>query len=465
MPQSPQKKMPMPRKFDLLVVGGGSGGIACARRAARLGANVGIIERGAWGGTCVNVGCVPKKLMYYAAVMREALEDAPDYGFDIPEKNDFQWKRFKDAREAHVKHLNQVYESHLTESNVAIIRGQAVFREAKLIEVNGERYTADHIVIATGSHPRMLPNIPGGQHCISSDGFFALDKQPEQVVVVGAGYVATELVGIFNALGTKVYFCIREDQILRRFDDLIQLTAMEEMKKAGVEFVCHANIKEVQKRGDQLNAVFKVAGKEEDCVIEGCDVVLLAIGRIANIDLGLKECGIEVTDQGFVQVDEWQETSAKGVYALGDVCGKYQLTPVAISTGHRLAHRLFEPDPKSVQSWDCIPSVVFSHPPIGTCGLDEKDARECFGDDNIKVYQSKFTPLYHAMTKRRIQTAMKLVCAGPNERIVGLHMIGLGCDEILQGFAVAVKMGATKAQFDACVSLHPTSSEELVTMK
>eukprot|EP00043_Microstomoeca_roanoka_P018588 m.200665 g.200665 ORF g.200665 m.200665 type:complete len:293 (-) comp16858_c0_seq3:46-924(-) len=242
MPQSPQKKMPMPRKFDLLVVGGGSGGIACARRAARLGANVGIIERGAWGGTCVNVGCVPKKLMYYAAVMREALEDAPDYGFDIPEKNDFQWKRFKDAREAHVKHLNQVYESHLTESNVAIIRGQAVFREAKLIEVNGERYTADHIVIATGSHPRMLPNIPGGQHCISSDGFFALDKQPEQVVVVGAGYVATELVGIFNALGTKVYFCIREDQILRRFDDLIQLTAMEEMKKAGVEFVCHANV-------------------------------------------------------------------------------------------------------------------------------------------------------------------------------------------------------------------------------
>ncbi|EDQ85166.1 uncharacterized protein MONBRDRAFT_38979 [Monosiga brevicollis MX1] len=426
------------RSFQLLVIGGGSGGLGCARRAAEFGIKAAVVEGGRIGGTCVNVGCVPKKVMYYAATMSEALHDAKDYGFDITQHAPFDWPTLKKKRDAYIERLNGIYDRNLEKGNIEKIVGHAKFVDKNTVDVDGTQYTADHIVIATGGYPT-LPNIPGAELGITSDGFFDLETLPKKA---RAGYIAVEMAGILNALGSDVTLSIRHDEFLRPFDELVRKQLMEEMTAAGVKVVTNSSTS-----------------------IEELDCVLFAIGRTPHSKINLEAAGVQADAKGYIQVDEDQNTSQPGIYALGDVCGKYELTPVAISCGRKLAHRLFEPNPKSKQNWDYIPTVIFSHPPIGTCGFTEDEAREKFGSDNIKVYKATFTAMYHAMTERKTKTAMKLVCKLPEEQVVGLHMIGLGCDEMLQGFGVAMKMGATKAQFDSCVAIHPTSSEELVTMR
>ncbi|EGD78641.1 glutathione reductase [Salpingoeca rosetta] len=454
--------MSEPRKFDLLVLGGGSGGLGCARRAAEFGTKAAIVEMGRIGGTCVNVGCVPKKVMYYAATVAETLHDANEYGFDVTMNGPFDWAKLKKKRDAYIKRLNGIYDRNLEKGEIEKIVGRAKFVDAKTVDVDGQLYTADHIVVATGGFPTM-PQVPGIDHAINSDGFFELEELPKKSVVCGAGYIAIEMAGILNALGSDVTLCIRHEEFLRTFDPLVREVVMEEMTKAGVKILKNSCISSIEKTDSGLNAKFAVKGEEH--VISGCDTVLMAIGRRPLTDIGLDKAGVKLTHKGHIAVDEWQQTSAANVYALGDVCGKFELTPVAIATGRKLAHRLFEPNPKSKQDFECIPTVVFSHPPTGTCGMTEDEAKDAFGADNIKIYKTRFTPMYHAMMERKTTTAMKLVCAGPEERVVGLHMVGLGCDEMLQGFGVAMKMGATKAQFDSCVAIHPTSSEELVTMR
>eukprot|EP00054_Salpingoeca_dolichothecata_P016939 m.100457 g.100457 ORF g.100457 m.100457 type:complete len:466 (+) comp22228_c0_seq1:5-1402(+) len=446
--------------FDLLVIGGGSGGLGMARRAAEFGIKGAVVEAARMGGTCVNVGCVPKKVMYNTALHAEFIHDHSDYGFDVT-KNSFNWNTVKTKRDAYVKRLNGIYDANLEKSKLTKIVGKAKFTSKDTIEVAGESYTAKHIVIATGGYPA-LPGVPGEEHGITSDGFFDLEDLPKKVAVVGAGYIAVELAGILNALGTDVSLLIRHDQALRSFDPLVRETLMSELEKSGVKVIKQTRVTEL-KKNNSLSLHF--TQNSEPTQLDDLDTVLWAIGRRPKTDLDLEKAGITLTKRGHIEVDENQNTSTPGVYALGDVCGRVELTPVAISTGRKLAHRLFEPKPESKQNWDFIPSVVFSHPPIGTCGFTEEQAVQKYGQDKIKVYKAKFTNMYHALTERKTATAMKLVCLLPEEKVIGLHMIGIGCDEMLQGFGVAMKMGATKADFDSCVAIHPTSSEELVTMR
>ncbi|XP_025250636.1 glutathione reductase, mitochondrial isoform X4 [Theropithecus gelada] len=393
--QEPQPQGPPPAagavaSYDYLVIGGGSGGLASARRAAELGARAAVVESHKLGGTCVNVGCVPKKVMWNTAVHSEFMHDHADYGFPSCEGK-FNWRVIKEKRDAYVSRLNTIYQNNLTKSHIEIIRGHAAFTSdpKPTIEVSGKKYTAPHILIATGGVPS-IPHesqIPGASLGITSDGFFQLEELPSRSVIVGAGYIAVEIAGILSALGSKTSLMIRHDK------------------------------------------------------------------------------GIQTDDKGHIIVDEFQNTNVKGIYAVGDVCGKALLTPVAIAAGRKLAHRLFEHKEDSKLDYNNIPTVVFSHPPIGTVGLTEDEAIHKYGEENVKIYSTSFTPMYHAVTKRKTKCVMKMVCANKEEKVVGIHMQGLGCDEMLQGFAVAVKMGATKADFDNTVAIHPTSSEELVTLR
>uniref|UniRef100_A0A2K6SPM9 Glutathione reductase, mitochondrial n=1 Tax=Saimiri boliviensis boliviensis TaxID=39432 RepID=A0A2K6SPM9_SAIBB len=393
--QEPQPQGPPPSagavvSYDYLVIGGGSGGLASARRAAELGARAAVVESHKLGGTCVNVGCVPKKVMWNTAVHSEFMHDHSDYGFPSCEGK-FNWRVIKEKRDAYVSRLNTIYQNNLTKAHIEIIHGHAAFTSdpKPTIEVSGRKYTAPHILIATGGMPSSPheSQIPGASLGITSDGFFELEELPSRSVIVGAGYIAVEIAGILSALGSKTSLMIRHDK------------------------------------------------------------------------------GIQTDDKGHIIVDEFQNTNIKGIYAVGDVCGKALLTPVAIAAGRKLAHRLFENKEDSKLDYNNIPTVVFSHPPIGTVGLTEDEAIHKYGKENVKIYSTSFTPMYHAVTKRKTKCVMKMVCANEEEKVVGIHMQGLGCDEMLQGFAVAVKMGATKADFDNTVAIHPTSSEELVTLR
>lgn len=449
----------MANSFDYVVIGGGSGGLGSARRAAILGAKVLIIEHGRLGGTCVNVGCVPKKVMFNTAVHAEYIRDHKDYCFEY--QNDahlFNWNALKQKRDAYVKRLNDIYYANLEKDKVALVRGEAKFTGPKEVTVNGEKYTAEHILIATGGHPRMDQSIPGIEHAISSDGFFELEQQPKNVVVVGAGYIAVELTGIFNALGSKVSLLIRGQTVLRKFDSMIGETLTEELKSSGVNLISNCAVKKITKEGETMTVHLGCESGENN--LTGVDCVLYAIGRSPNTsDLGLDIAGVKVKTSGHIEVNEFQDTSAEHIYALGDVCGKAELTPVAIAAGRKLAHRLFDKQPDSRLDYSDIPSVVFSHPPVGAIGLTEKEAVEKHGSENIKIYKADFLPMYYQMVTHKSRMKMKLITFGPTEKVVGLHMIGLGADEILQGFGVAIKMGATKKDFDNCVAIHPTQSE------
>jgi glutathione reductase (NADPH) len=444
--------------FDLLVVGGGSGGLACAQRAAEYGAKAAVIESHRLGGTCVNVGCVPKKVMWNAASVALSLTDANDYGFNVT-VGDSDWPALKRKRDAYVLRLNGIYERNLAAKGVTYVRGAARFLDKSTVEVNGERITARHIVIATGGKPS-VPALPGSEHGITSDGFFSLERRPKRVAIVGSGYVACELAGAFHELGTQVEIFIRKEHLLMSFDVMLGKSLMREMRDQGI--VIHDHVVPAQVRGDSgLKTLTAVDGRE----FAGFDCLLWAVGRTANVSgLDLKQAGVAVDDCNFVVTDAFQNTNVPGLYAIGDVTGRAALTPVAIASGRRLSDRLFGNQTDRRLEYSMIPTVVFTHPPIGTVGASEAEARAQYGDA-VKVYVADFTPMYHALTTRKTHTDMKLVCVGPEQRIVGCHIIGTGADEILQGFAVAIRMGATKRDFDDTVAIHPTSAEELVTMR
>jgi glutathione reductase (NADPH) len=449
----------MMKHFDLISIGAGSGGISVVERAAAYGAKCAVIEQGAIGGTCVNVGCVPKKIMWNAANIAHMMHDARDYGFDIHIKH-HDWQQLVKQREAYINGNKDWYHRYLSDSEITEISGHGSFIDSHTLAVNGERYTADHIVIATGGTP-VIPDIPGVALGINSDGFFQLNKQPEHVAIVGGGYIAVELAGVLRALGSEVTLLLRRQHFLANFDAMVREALMEQMLDDGVNILPQVNIVEVsQQDGDQLTLRC-----DKGTVLSGYDALIWATGRRANTDgLNLSAANIETDSQGYIPTDDYQNTNVPGVYAVGDVTGRIALTPVAIAAGRRLAARLFDKQTESKLDYKNIPSVVFSHPPIGTIGLTEEEARKQHGDA-VKVYQTRFTPMYHAFTERKALTAMKLVTVGVQEKIVGCHIIGPQSDEILQGFAVAIKMGARKADLDNTVALHPTSAEELVTLR
>jgi glutathione reductase (NADPH) len=449
----------MSKHYDLIAIGAGSGGLAVVQRAARYGARCAIVERHKLGGTCVNVGCVPKKVMWYAADLAHGLEDAPGYGFEF-EQPRFDWSVIKAARDRYVGRINGLYEVSLADSGVELIRGCARFVEAHTIEVDAVRYGADHLVIATGGYPS-VPDLPGAEHGITSDGFFELEQRPDRVAVVGAGYIAVELAGMLNALGSEVSLLLRRQQFLRTFDAMLREALMEEMLKDGVNILPRTQVLSVQ-RLDDGSLALECSGATEQLHV---DTLIWAIGRgVATAELNLSGVGVALGEDGTIPTDRFQNTNVPGLYAIGDITGYFPLTPVAVAAGRRLADRLFDDRPERHLPYESIPSIVFSHPPIGTVGLTEDQARARHGPD-VKIYQSRFTPMYYAPLGHKRLTAMKLICVGARERIVGCHIIGLGADEMLQGFAVAIRMGATKQDFDDTVALHPTSAEELVTMR
>jgi len=444
--------------FDLISIGGGSGGLACAQRAAEFGAKTAVIEPHRLGGTCVNVGCVPKKIMWNASAVALSLQDAGDYGFDV-KVGMSDWAELKRKRDAYVLRLNGIYERNLGAKGVAYVRGAARFVDAHTVEVNGQRLSARHIVIATGGKP-VLPKIPGVEFGISSDGFFDLETRPHRVAVVGSGYIACELAASFHELGSQVEQFIRKERLLTNFDVMLGKSLMREVRALGMvvqENVVPAAVRDVSGK--------KTLVAQDGREFAGFDCVLWAIGRDANVaGLDLQKAGVALDDSSYVITDGFQNTNVAGVYAIGDVTGRAALTPVAIAAGRRLSDRLFGGKPERHLDYNMIPTVIFTHPPIGTVGATEAEARAQYGD-TVKVYVADFTPMYHAMTTRKTHTDMKLVCVGPEQRIVGCHILGAGADEMLQGFAVAIRMGATKADFDDTVAIHPTSAEELVTMR
>ncbi|MFO8025770.1 glutathione-disulfide reductase [Thiohalophilus sp.] len=449
----------MSQHFDLISIGAGSGGLSAAERAAEYGKKTAVIENNKLGGTCVNVGCVPKKVMWFAAGVAETLHDASGYGFDIS-INKFDWGKLVEAREGYINGITDWYGNYLKDSNIEHIQGTARFADAHTLDVDGEQYTADHIVISPGGYP-VIPEVPGAEHGITSDGFFALKDQPKRVAVVGAGYIAVELAGVLNSLGSEVSMLLRRDHFLSSFDAMLRESLMEEMMNAGVNIMSRVNVEQIEKQADGTLNIHCQSG----VILEGYDCLIWAIGRApSTANLNLDAAGVQYNDDGTIPADAYQQTNVEGVYALGDVIGKAQLTPVAIAAARRLSDRLFNNMPERKLDYENIPTVMFSHPPIGTIGLTEDEAREQHGDA-VKIYQTGFTAMYHAFSPHPQRTAMKLVCVGADEKVVGCHIIGMGADEMLQGFGVAIKMGANKKDFDNCVALHPTSAEELVTLR
>lgn len=445
--------------FDYICIGGGSGGIASANRAARYNQKVAIIESKAIGGTCVNVGCVPKKAMWFGAQVAEAINlYAPDYGFDVT-VNKFDWATLVNSRDQYISRIHQSYDKVLGNNDVTLIDGFASFVDNNTIKVGDDYYTADHINIAVGGRPT-IPNIEGADLGITSDGFFALQEQPKRVVVVGAGYIAVELAGVLHSLGSETHLLVRKHKPLRSFDDMLSDTLVEIMAEHGPTLHTFSSVEKLEKQADGSIKVYLNEGRQLEA-----DAVVWAIGREPATDnIGLENTTVELDHRGYIKVDEYQNTTADNIYALGDDVGKIELTPVAVKTGRLLSERLFNGQSDAKMDFDLVPTVVFSHPTIGTIGLTQSQAEEKYGKDDIKVYTSSFGAMYTAVTSHRQVTNMKLITQGTEEKVVGLHGIGFGMDEILQGFGVAIKMGATKADFDACVAIHPTSAEEFVTL-
>ncbi|KAM9984862.1 hypothetical protein ACTFIY_009294 [Dictyostelium cf. discoideum] len=458
--------------FTYLVLGAGSGGIASARRAAKhlnakgKGDRIGIVEVTRPGGTCVNVGCVPKKVMWNTSFIKEMINAAPSYGFDFGgQQVKFNWPTIKKARDEYIKRLNGIYDSNLAKDNIVRINGYGRFSGPKEIQVNGtngEKYTADHILIATGGRPT-VPDVPGKELGITSDGFFELEDLPKSTLVVGAGYIAVELAGVLHSLGSETTMVIRNKQFLRTFDEMLHTTLLKQMTDDGVKFVTEASIKSLERDADGKRII---ATTNAGVKLPPVECVIWAIGRVPNTDdLGIDKAGIELTEQsGFIKVDEFQNTNVPGVHAVGDICGNFLLTPVAIAAGRRLSERLFNGKSDLKFEYENVATVVFSHPPIGTVGLTEQEAITKYGTENIKCYNTSFINMFYSVQVHKVRTSMKLVCLGKEEKVVGLHIIGDGCDEIIQGFAVAVKMGCTKWDLDNTCAIHPTSAEELVTM-
>ncbi|MDH3545644.1 MAG: glutathione-disulfide reductase [Gammaproteobacteria bacterium] len=448
----------MRKSYDLLVIGGGSAGVAHARRAAEYGARVAVVESGPLGGTCVNVGCVPKKVMWYTASHAHHFEHAADYGFSVTVDH-HDWGHVKSRRDAYVRRLNDIYESLLDGSGVEYVVGTARFIDAHELAVGDDRFRGERIAIATGGRP-IVPDLPGARHGITSDDFFALEQRPQRVLIAGSGYIAVELGGVFSGLGSETQLVVRKDGVLRSFDAMLGSEVMAAMRKDGVDIATRVVPAALDKTNDGL-----VLRAEDGRSFGPVDCVLWAVGREPNTEgLDLGKAGVAKDPSGFVPVDKFQQTNVEHIFALGDVTGQKALTPVAIAAGRRLADRLYGGMEGRHLDYDLVPTVIFSHPPMGTVGISEEAAREKYADD-VNVYTTKFTSMYYALGEKKQRSAMKLITVGEDERIVGCHVIGDGADEMMQGFAVAIRMGATKADFDDTVAIHPTSAEELVTMR
>ena len=412
----------MTQHFDYLAIGGGSGGIASANRAAKLGKKAAVIEAKYIGGTCVNVGCVPKKAMWYAGQISDALKYASDYGFAQHLSQgtaQFDWAKLVANREGYIERIHAAYQRGFDANDVTVIDGFAKFVNKNTVEVNGELITADHITIATGGRPT-LPNIEGAEYGINSDGFFALTEQPKSVAVVGAGYIAVELAGVFHALGTKAHLLVRKEKPLRGFDNILSDTLVEQMAKHGPTLHNHSTPERIEKLADGTLVVHLTNGKS----IGPVETLVWAIGREPATDnINLAATGVVTNERGFIETDKYQNTNVNGIYAVGDNTGRAQLTPVAVAAGRRLCERLFNNKPEEHLDYSGIATVVFSHPVIGTVGLTEDEAIAKYGEKNITVYKSQFTALYQAITEdHRDPTRMKLICAGSEEKVVGLHL-------------------------------------------
>ncbi|OJH36431.1 glutathione-disulfide reductase [Cystobacter ferrugineus] len=441
--------------FDLFTLGGGSGGVAASRRAGGYGARVALCEDQAVGGTCVHRGCVPKKLLVHGAHFRAEFEDAVGHGWSIAEPG-FDWKKLQAGKDRELERLDGVYRRLLHESGVRLIEGRGRVVDAHTVEVNGQRHTARYILVATGSHP-FLPQLPGIEHVITSDGALRLPELPRRVAIVGGGYIGVEFAGIFNALGSRVTMFLRGGTVLRGFDDDVRAVLAEEMRKKGIELRTESLLRGIEKQADGSLSV--LAGLETLEV----DTVLFATGRVPNTKgLGLEEVGVELDERGAVKVDEWSRTRVESIYAVGDVTDRINLTPVAIAEGRAVAETLFHDNPTRMDHTG-VASAVFSQPPVGTVGCTEREARSKHGA--VDVYVSSFRPMKHVLSGRDERVMLKVIVARESDRVLGIHMVGADAPEIIQGLAVALKCGVTKKQLDATVGIHPTVAEEFVTLR
>lgn len=482
------------KEYDFLVIGGGSGGVATARRAASYGAKVLLVEAkyGKMGGTCVNVGCVPKKIMWYVADLAEKRGHLKSYGLSKEDGEvkygDFDWPTLKAKRDAYIHRLNGIYERNLKKEGVDYVYGHGQFLNSEghvQVTLTGDQeisflekgkifkkdeqfvFSATKTLVATGGYGVLPPSVPGHELGITSDGFFELEKQPKSVAIVGAGYIGVEFAGVFASLGSETALIIRGQTVLRSFDESIQHAVTDHYaNKLGVNVMKGTNVVKIEKLDNGFKKVHLTTG----ATIE-VEELVWCIGRKSLLSLGLEKVGVKVDEKSHIVADEFQVTTNPNIYSLGDVVGKVELTPVAIAAGRRLSNRLFSGEKAFANDhldYSNVPSVIFSHPEAGSIGLSAKEAIQKYGEDNIKIYETKFTAMYYAMMdddSLKSPTWYKLVCAGKEEKVVGLHIIGDASAEILQGFGVAIKMGATKKDFDNCVAIHPTSAEELVTLR
>jgi glutathione reductase (NADPH) len=441
--------------FDLIVIGAGSGGTRASRLSASYGARVAVVEEGRLGGTCVNVGCIPKKLFVYAAHYGEDFADAAAYGWEVAPPR-FDFARLRDHKDAEIARLNGVYAKLLDEAGVTRIEGRARLEGGHTVAVGERRLSAEHVLVATGSRPR-LPKTPGIEHAITSNEAFALERLPERAVVVGGGYIAVEFAGIFHGMGAATVLLHRGDRLLRGFDGDLRRGLAQEMLRRGVDVRCNAHVERIEKTGTGLRVTLHGGASLE------ADAVLYATGRTPNTDgLGLEALGVALGPLGEIVVDDYSRSSVPGVWAIGDVTSRINLTPVALHEGICFARTVFGGAPTKPDHRD-VPTAVFSTPPIGTVGLGEEEAREAGRD--VAVFRSTFTPLRHTLTRTGEQTLVKLVVDRANDRVLGAHMLGPEAGEIIQGLGIAVKSGVTKAQLDATIGIHPTTAEEFVTLR
>jgi glutathione reductase (NADPH) len=444
--------------YDLIVLGAGSGGVRAARVAAQLGARVAIVEANALGGTCVNVGCIPKKLLSYAGEVSSELRDAAGYGWCIG-ASEFSWPTLIERKNAEIERLNGVYGRLLEQAGVGLVEGRARLVDPHIVEVESERMTAERVLVATGSQPLGL-GVPGEEHAITSDQAFYLDELPKRPLVAGGGYIGVEFASIFRGLGADVTLVQRSNQVLRGFDEDIRSFLGEELERRGIDLRCARTIRRIEASGADLTVELSDGQRVE------ADLVLSAVGRVPNTrGLGLEEVGVELGPRGQVLVDESYRSNVPSVFALGDVIDRLQLTPVAIHEAMAFAHQQFGEGPRGRHrvAYESVPTAVFSHPAVGTVGLSEQQAHhEC---PNVVVFRTSFRPLKHTLSGSDERTFMKLVVDEDTDRVLGVHLVGPEAGEIIQGFAVAVTCGATKAQLDRTVGVHPTSAEELVTMR
>lgn len=441
--------------FDLFVIGAGSGGVRASRMAASHGARVGICEESKVGGTCVIRGCVPKKLLVYASEFSKSFKDAESYGWSVGPA-DFSWARLIHNKDQEIDRLNQIYLKLLCDAGVTLFNGRGRLVDAHTIEVGDQTITAKHILIAVGGRPRTL-DIPGGEHAITSDEAFHLDALPKRVLMVGAGYIAVEFAGIFNGLGSEVTLVYRGEKILRGFDHDVQASVEAALLNQGIDIVYETTPTAIEKTTDGLKVSFD-RGQDQYF-----DAVMMATGRMPYTwDLGLEAAGVDVDDHGAIVVDEYSQTSQASIYAVGDVTNRINLTPVALMEGHAMADTVFGGMDRPVNHVD-VPAAVFSQPPVGTVGLSEADARA--QGHRLAIYKSTFRPMKYTLTGSDEKGLMKLVVDADTDRVLGVHVVGPDAPEMVQGFAVAVKAGLKKYDFDQTIGIHPTAAEELVTLR